>query len=78
MQQAFSKHHGLQCGYCTPGFVMRAVAMAKEAIPAEASSVKHALSGNICRCTGYEGIVNAVCEGLTKMRAEPLHVLPPS
>jgi aerobic carbon-monoxide dehydrogenase small subunit len=53
MQMAFSQHHGLQCGYCTPGFVMRA------------------LSGNLCRCTGYEGIVAAVCEGLTKMRAEP-------
>ncbi len=72
MQLAYSQHHGLQCGYCTPGFVMRAVAMAREPVPAEAESVKHALGGNICRCTGYEGIVNAVCEGLTKMRADPV------
>jgi aerobic carbon-monoxide dehydrogenase small subunit len=71
MQMAFSQHHGLQCGYCTPGFVMRAVAMANEPVAARAESVKHALSGNLCRCTGYEGIVAAVCEGLTKMRAEP-------
>lgn len=69
MQQAFSRHHGLQCGYCTPGFVMRAVAMADEAVPPDPASVRHALSGNICRCTGYEGIVAAVCEGLTQMRA---------
>jgi aerobic carbon-monoxide dehydrogenase small subunit len=68
MQQAFSRHHGLQCGYCTPGFVMRAVAMAGEAVPADAMSVRHALGGNICRCTGYVGIVEAVCEGLSLMR----------
>jgi aerobic carbon-monoxide dehydrogenase small subunit len=69
MQQAFSRHHGLQCGYCTPGFVMRSVAMVSEGIVAEPDAVKHALSGNICRCTGYEGIVSAVCEGLQLMRA---------
>jgi aerobic carbon-monoxide dehydrogenase small subunit len=73
MQQAFSRHHGLQCGYCTPGFVMRAVAMADEGVAAEPDSVRHALSGNICRCTGYVGIVDAVCEGLKLMRVP--HVL---
>jgi aerobic carbon-monoxide dehydrogenase small subunit len=75
MQQAFSRHHGLQCGYCTPGFVMRAVAMAGEAVPADSASVRHALGGNICRCTGYQGIVDAVCEGLTLMRALPSSTL---
>ncbi|MES2399309.1 MAG: (2Fe-2S)-binding protein [Pseudomonadota bacterium] len=70
MQQAFGKHHGLQCGYCTPGMVMRGVAMAAEGVPAEPEAVSCALSGNLCRCTGYFGIVNAVCEGLQKMRSQ--------
>lgn len=68
MQQAFGEHHGLQCGYCTPGMVMRGVAMAAEGVPPEPEAVAHALSGNICRCTGYHGIVGAVCQGLRDMR----------
>jgi aerobic carbon-monoxide dehydrogenase small subunit len=68
MQKAFSKHHALQCGYCTPGLVMRAIAMAYEDVPATDEAVREALSGNICRCTGYEGIVKAVCQGITQMR----------
>lgn len=71
MQQAFGKHHALQCGYCTPGMVMRAVAMVGEAVPAEDGPVRHALGGNLCRCTGYQGIVSAVCEGLQALRAVP-------
>ena len=70
MQQAFGKHHGLQCGYCTPGMVMRGVAMAAEGVAAEPEAVRCALSGNLCRCTGYFGIVNAVYEGLEQMRKE--------
>ena len=69
MQQAFGRHHALQCGFCTPGMVMRGVAMAAEGVPAEAQAVSQALCGNLCRCTGYRGIVNAVCEGLQHMRA---------
>ena len=69
MQQAFGRRHGLQCGYCTPGMVMRGVAMAAEGVPAEPEAVRCALSGNLCRCTGYRGIVDAVCEGLVRMRA---------
>jgi carbon-monoxide dehydrogenase small subunit len=69
MQQCFSKHHALQCGFCTPGLVMRALAMVHEDVAAEDPAVRHALSGNLCRCTGYEGIVKAVCEGLTLLRA---------
>jgi carbon-monoxide dehydrogenase small subunit len=68
MQAMFSKHHALQCGYCTPGFVMRAVAMVDEDVAAEPTAVRDALAGNLCRCTGYEGIVQAVCEGLVRMR----------
>jgi aerobic carbon-monoxide dehydrogenase small subunit len=71
MQQAFSEHHALQCGYCTPGLVMRAIAMDAEKIPATIAAVTEALAGNICRCTGYEGIVAAICQGLTVMRGEP-------
>ena len=68
MQEAFRKHHGLQCGYCTPGFVLRAVAMLQEGVPAEPAAVRRALAGNLCRCTGYEGIVLAICEGLATLR----------
>lgn len=64
MQRAFSQHHALQCGYCTPGMVMRGLGMASEGVPAEPDAVRAALSGNLCRCTGYEGIVGAICEGL--------------
>ncbi|MES2050612.1 MAG: (2Fe-2S)-binding protein [Pseudomonadota bacterium] len=70
MQQAFGRHHGLQCGYCTPGMVMRGVAMAGEDVPAEPEAVRCALSGNLCRCTGYRGIVDAVCEGMQRMRTQ--------
>jgi aerobic carbon-monoxide dehydrogenase small subunit len=70
MQQAFSTHHALQCGYCTPGLIMRALAMHAEGLPTQPQAVREALSGNICRCTGYEGIVAAICEGLTQMREE--------
>jgi carbon-monoxide dehydrogenase small subunit len=76
MQEAFGKHHGLQCGYCTPGMVMRALAMVNEDVPAEEESVRHALGGNICRCTGYQGIVSAVCEGLQTLRANPSQSVP--
>jgi aerobic carbon-monoxide dehydrogenase small subunit len=69
MQVCFSQHHALQCGYCTPGMILRAVAMAEEGVAAEAAAVRHALAGNLCRCTGYDGIVSAVVDGLQQMRA---------
>jgi carbon-monoxide dehydrogenase small subunit len=68
MQQCFSQHHALQCGFCTPGFVMRALAMLHEDVPATPKAVREALSGNLCRCTGYEGIVKAICAGLEQLR----------
>ncbi len=68
LQELFSRHHALQCGYCTPGFVLRALAMVDEDVAAEPAAVRRALSGNLCRCAGYEGIVNAVCEGLRILR----------
>ncbi len=68
MQLAFSQHHGLQCGFCTPGMLMRACAMADEGCPPERAAVRQGLAGNLCRCTGYEGIVDAVCAGLRSLQ----------
>jgi aerobic carbon-monoxide dehydrogenase small subunit len=60
IQAAFQEHHGLQCGFCTPGMVMAAAALLKvNAKPSEAE-IRHHLEGNICRCTGYHNIVKAV------------------
>ena len=60
LQQAFHEQHGLQCGYCTPGMVMAAVSLlADNPNPSEAE-IRHALEGNLCRCTGYQNIVAAV------------------
>lgn len=69
VQRAFSAHHALQCGYCTSGFVMRTLAMVQEEVPAEPEAVRQALGGNLCRCTGYEGIVNAVVASLRALRS---------
>ena len=66
LQRAFSRHHALQCGFCTPGLLMRAEAMRREGHPADAATVRHALGGNLCRCTGYQGIVDAVCQVLAE------------
>jgi carbon-monoxide dehydrogenase small subunit len=68
IQLAFSKQHALQCGYCTPGMMMRCVAMANENISTNPSDIAAALAGNLCRCTGYEGIVAAACEVLSELR----------
>jgi aerobic carbon-monoxide dehydrogenase small subunit len=60
VQQAFHEHHGLQCGYCTPGMVLAAVSLlADNPAPSEVE-IRHALEGNLCRCTGYQNIVEAV------------------
>jgi carbon-monoxide dehydrogenase small subunit len=60
VQQAFHENHGLQCGYCTPGMVMATVSLlAEEPDPSE-EAIRHALEGNLCRCTGYQNIVKAV------------------
>ena len=60
LQQAFHEQHGLQCGYCTPGMVMAAASLlAQNPEPSEAE-IRHALEGNLCRCTGYQNIIAAV------------------
>ncbi|MFM2355118.1 MAG: hypothetical protein RLZZ528_854 [Pseudomonadota bacterium] len=60
VQQAFQDHHGLQCGFCTPGMVMSAAALLAENPKPTEAEVRHYLEGNICRCTGYHNIVKAV------------------
>jgi aerobic carbon-monoxide dehydrogenase small subunit len=60
MQQAFWEQHGLQCGFCTPGMVMAAVSILKENPNPTEADVREGLEGNLCRCTGYHNIVNAV------------------
>jgi carbon-monoxide dehydrogenase small subunit len=72
IQQAFQDHHGLQCGFCTPGMVMTTAALlAANPRPTE-TEVRHGLEGNICRCTGYHNIVKAVlaASGQSAMAAE--------
>ncbi len=60
MQQAFHEYHALQCGYCTPGFVMAAVSLLKEQPNPSEEEIRVGLEGNLCRCTGYHNIVRAV------------------
>ncbi len=67
MQLAFREHHGLQCGYCTPGMVMAAVGLATERGALSSDEVRLGLEGNLCRCTGYHNIVAAVVAGSAEM-----------
>lgn len=60
LQESFREHHGLQCGFCTPGFLMTAIDMAQSGKSFTREEIKEGLSGNLCRCTGYQGIINAV------------------
>ena len=60
LQQAFSDHHGLQCGYCTPGMLMSATALLRQNAKPSEEEIRKGLQGNICRCTGYWNIVDAV------------------
>ncbi len=60
LQQAFQDHHGLQCGFCTPGMVMASAALLAENPRPSEADVRHYLEGNICRCTGYHNIIKAV------------------
>ena len=68
VQQAFHENHGLQCGYCTPGFVMAAVSFLKEHPNPTEDEIRHGLEGNLCRCTGYQNIVKAVQAAAGAMR----------
>ncbi len=67
MQVAFKQHHGLQCGFCTPGMVMGAIDLAKDNPQLSEADVRAGLDGNLCRCTGYQNIVKAVLAGAAAM-----------
>ena len=60
LQQAFHDHHALQCGFCTPGMVMAAVSLIESGEATDRDAIRHGLEGNLCRCTGYHNIVEAV------------------
>jgi carbon-monoxide dehydrogenase small subunit len=67
MQEAFREHHGLQCGFCTPGMVMSAVDLVKHNAHPSEQQIREWLEGNICRCTGYHNIVKAIKAGAEAM-----------
>jgi len=67
MQEAFREHHGLQCGFCTPGMVMMAVDIARRCPGADEKTVREQLEGNLCRCTGYQNIVVSIAAGAKAM-----------
>jgi aerobic carbon-monoxide dehydrogenase small subunit len=66
LQEAFWNNHGLQCGYCTPGMIMAAAGLLQENPNPTEDEVRHALEGNLCRCTGYHNIVKAVLDAAGK------------
>ena len=74
VQRAFWRHHGLQCGYCTPGMVMMIRQLLADNPDPTDAEVRHALAGNICRCTGYQNIVAAALDAATELRAHSGHV----
>ena len=60
LQESFKRHHGLQCGFCTPGFLMGALPFYEQALTMSDDEIRSAIGGQLCRCTGYAGIVNAI------------------
>jgi carbon-monoxide dehydrogenase small subunit len=71
LQQAFWESHGLQCGFCTPGFLMTLVPFLEQNPSPTEPEIRQAISGNLCRCTGYQHIVDAVLLTAERMRQEP-------
>jgi carbon-monoxide dehydrogenase small subunit len=69
LQEAFREHHGLQCGFCTPGMLTTLVEFLRENPDPTADEVRVAISGNLCRCTGYQGIVDAALAAAKRERA---------
>jgi carbon-monoxide dehydrogenase small subunit len=70
VQEAFREHHGLQCGFCTPGMIMTAVDMIGRGAATSRDAIRHELEGNICRCTGYHNIVSAIEAAAQQMGTE--------
>jgi carbon-monoxide dehydrogenase small subunit len=69
LQEAFWEHHGLQCGFCTPGMIMAAADLLRRKPDPSEEEIRHGLEGNLCRCTGYQNIVKAVKAAAGEMRA---------
>jgi aerobic carbon-monoxide dehydrogenase small subunit len=67
LQNAFREHHGLQCGFCTPGMITRAYRFLKENSNPTEDEIRHGISGNLCRCTGYQNIVTAIQAAAAEM-----------
>jgi aerobic carbon-monoxide dehydrogenase small subunit len=70
VQAAFREHHGLQCGFCTPGFVISVTAFLRDNPDPDDEQIRDALSGNLCRCTGYQGILKAVSSAAQTIAAD--------
>jgi len=70
LQAAFREHHGLQCGYCTPGMIMSALDLIDQNPDPSDLEIREWLEGNLCRCTGYDNIVTAVKAGAATMRTD--------
>jgi len=69
MQEAFSKNHGLQCGFCTPGMIMSAIDIVRrKGHELDDATIREELEGNLCRCTGYQNIVRAIADGARAMK----------
>ena len=78
IQEGFWEEHGLQCGYCTPGMMLAAVDLLQRNPNPTEAEVRHALHGNLCRCTGYQHIVNAVLYAARKLRGEAVQQAAPA
>lgn len=78
LQEAFWEKQGLQCGYCTPGMLLRASELLKENPNPTAEQVREGIASNLCRCTGYQFIIEAVLEAAAKMRGTNAEALPPA
>jgi carbon-monoxide dehydrogenase small subunit len=70
MQAAFREHHGLQCGFCTPGMIMAGIDIVRRYGTPDEATIRHDLAGNLCRCTGYHNIVRAIAAGARDMAAD--------
>ncbi|MEM8952269.1 MAG: (2Fe-2S)-binding protein [Pseudomonadota bacterium] len=69
LQEAFREHHGLQCGYCTPGMITRAYRLLQENPSPSEEDIRYGISGNLCRCTGYQNLVKAIQAAATELSA---------
>jgi carbon-monoxide dehydrogenase small subunit len=77
LQEAFREQHGLQCGYCTPGMLMRATEFLRENPAPTRAEAREAIASNLCRCTGYQFIVDSVLDAAERLRSAPADVTSP-